>query len=79
MRLIGICFRVAVGVGGSFADVVTGLGADIECALESERRGSTGASPSWFTSADISMVAGGWVVLDSLTSCMHRAVATPSR
>ena len=44
-----------------------GLGAERELGLDSERRGSTAASVSYsLTSADMSMVGGGWVVLRSM-------------
>jgi hypothetical protein len=49
--------------GGRVADEVTGLEAGPESELERERRGNTAASPSWFTSADISMESDGRVVL----------------
>jgi hypothetical protein len=57
LRLSGM----ALGVGvGSFDDVETGLGWDIACAIELDRRGSTSPS-SWFTIADRSMLGGGRV------------------
>jgi hypothetical protein len=53
---------MALGAGvGILEDVETGLGCDIACALELDRRGSTSPS-SWFTIADRSMVGGGRVL-----------------
>lgn len=42
----GICLRVGCEGVGRFAELVTGLGAEMECGLERDRRGSTAASPS---------------------------------
>lgn len=55
-----IDFVLGGGVGILAAEV---MGLDAEIELESERRGSTAASPSWFTSADMSMVDVVRVVL----------------
>lgn len=63
LRLSGICLRTGCGGVGRCAEVVTGLGAESECAMEDDRRGTTGASPSWCTSSDISMVGDCRVVL----------------
>lgn len=69
--------RVGVGFDGvgRAAVEVEGLGAERECALEEDRRGSTAASPSWCTSAEISMMAGDWKVV---RASIHDRVLTQS-
>jgi hypothetical protein len=78
LRLSGICLRV--GFEG-VAEERTGLDADVECGCERDRRGSTAASPSWFTSADISMVGDGRVVRRFILTVIltRRRNAKPSR
>ena len=76
-RLSGICLWTVLGGVGIFAADVTGEGAEREWGLESERRGSTAASVSWFTSADMSMVGDGRVVLRFRESCGTYFVLQP--
>jgi hypothetical protein len=58
LRFSGVALGVGVGI---LEEEETGLGCDIACALELERRGSTSPS-SWFTIADKSIVGGGRVL-----------------